>query len=43
MKKIDLKKTIENFWNEKESINSGNKNLTKTIVSKLSLRINNFK
>ena len=31
MKKIDLQNTIENFWNEKESISSGNKNLTKTI------------
>mgnify|MGYP001401213302 FL=1 len=31
MKKTDLQKTIENFWDEKESINSGNKNLTKTI------------
>ena len=31
MKKIDLQNTIENFWDEKESINSGNKNLTKTI------------
>ena len=31
MKKIDLQNTIENFWDEKESISSGNKNLTKTI------------
>ena len=31
MKKTELKKTIENFWDEKESINAGNKNLTKTI------------
>ena len=31
MKKTELKQVIENFWNEKESINSGNKNLTKTI------------
>ena len=31
MIKTDLKKTIENFWDEKDSINSGNKNLTKTI------------
>ena len=31
MKKIDLQNTIENFWDEKESINPGNKNLTKTI------------
>jgi 2,3,4,5-tetrahydropyridine-2-carboxylate N-succinyltransferase len=31
MKKTDLQKTIENFWDDKESINPGNKNLTKTI------------
>ena len=31
MKKTELKQVIENFWDEKESINSGNKNLTKTI------------
>jgi len=31
MEKTDLRKTIENFWDDKESINSGNKNLTKTI------------
>jgi len=31
MKKIDLQNTIENFWDEKESISPGNKNLTKTI------------
>ena len=31
MKKTELKKVIENFWDEKESINSGNTNLTKTI------------
>ena len=31
MKKIDLQNNIETFWDEKESINSGNKNLTKTI------------
>jgi 2,3,4,5-tetrahydropyridine-2-carboxylate N-succinyltransferase len=31
MKKIDLQKTIEKFWGEKESINAGNKDLTKTI------------
>ena len=31
MNKTELKKTIENFWDEKESINAGNKNLTKTI------------
>ena len=31
MKKTELKKIIENFWDEKESINSGNTNLTKTI------------
>ena len=31
MIKTDLQKTIENFWDEKESINAGNKNLTKTI------------
>tara|TARA_B100000029_G_C17343961_1_gene876317 strand:- start:6 stop:860 length:855 start_codon:yes stop_codon:yes gene_type:complete len=31
MKKIDLQKTIEKFWDEKESINAGNKDLTKTI------------
>ena len=31
MKKKELKQVIENFWDEKESINSGNKNLTKTI------------
>ena len=31
MKKTELKQIIENFWDEKESINSGNKNLTKTI------------
>ena len=31
MKKTDLQKTIENFWDEKESISPGNKNLTKTI------------
>ena len=28
MKKTELKQVIENFWDEKESINSGNKNLT---------------
>ena len=31
MIKTDLQKTIENFWDEKNSINSGNKSLTKTI------------
>ena len=31
MKKTELKQVIENCWDEKESINSGNKNLTKTI------------
>ena len=31
MKKTELKQVIENFWDEKESINSGNTNLTKTI------------
>ena len=31
MKRTELKQVIENFWDEKESINSGNKNLTKTI------------
>ena len=31
MKKTELKQVIENLWDEKESINSGNKNLTKTI------------
>ena len=31
MKKTELKQVIENFWDEKESINSGNKTLTKTI------------
>ena len=31
MKKTELKQVVENFWNEKKSINSGNKNLTKTI------------
>ena len=31
MKKTDLQKTIENFWDDKESINPSNKNLTKTI------------
>ena len=31
MEKTDLRKTIENFWDDKESINSGNKDLTKTI------------
>ena len=31
MKKTELKKVIENFWDKKESINSGNTNLTKTI------------
>ena len=31
MKKKDLQKTIEKFWGEKESINAGNKDLTKTI------------
>ncbi len=31
MKKTDLQKTIEKFWGEKESINQGNKDLTKTI------------
>ena len=31
MKKTELKQVIENIWDEKESINSGNKNLTKTI------------
>ena len=31
MKKTELKKIVENFWDEKESINAGNKNLTKTI------------
>ena len=31
MKKTDLQKTIENFWDEKKLINSGNKNLTKAI------------
>ena len=32
MKKTELKQVIENCWDEKESINSGNKNLTKTIT-----------
>ena len=31
MKKTELKQVIENFWDEKKSINSGNTNLTKTI------------
>ena len=31
MKKTELKQVIENFWDEKKSINSGNINLTKTI------------
>ena len=31
MEKTDLRKTIENFWDDKESINSGNNDLTKTI------------
>ena len=31
MKKTELKQVIENCWDEKESINSGNTNLTKTI------------
>ena len=31
MKKTNLRETIENFWDNKESINSGNKSLTKTI------------
>ncbi len=31
MEKTELKKIIENFWDEKESINSSNKSLTKTI------------
>jgi 2,3,4,5-tetrahydropyridine-2-carboxylate N-succinyltransferase len=31
MKKTELKQVIENFWDEKETINSGNTNLTKTI------------
>ena len=31
MKKTELKQVIENFWDEKESINSGNKTLIKTI------------
>ena len=31
MKKTELKQIIENFWDEKKSINSGNINLTKTI------------
>ena len=31
MKKTELKQVVENFWNEKKSINSSNKNLTKTI------------
>ena len=31
MKKTDLQKIIEKFWTEKESINPGNKDLTKTI------------
>jgi 2,3,4,5-tetrahydropyridine-2-carboxylate N-succinyltransferase len=31
MKKTDLQKNIEKFWGEKESINQGNKDLTKTI------------
>ena len=31
MKKTDLQKNIENFGDEKESINQGNKDLTKTI------------
>ena len=31
MKKTDLQKNIEKFWGEKESINAGNKDLTKTI------------
>ena len=31
MKKTNLQNTIEKFWDEKESINSGNKSLTKTI------------
>ena len=31
MKKKDLQTTIEKFWGEKESINQGNKDLTKTI------------
>ena len=31
MKKTELKQLIENFWDEKKSINSGNINLTKTI------------
>ena len=30
MKKTELKQVIENFWDEKKSINSGNTNLTKT-------------
>ena len=29
MKKTDLQKNIEKFWGEKESINQGNKDLTK--------------
>ena len=31
MKKTNIRETIENFWDNKESINSGNKSLTKTI------------
>ena len=31
MKKTELKQVIENFWDEKKTINSGNTNLTKTI------------
>ncbi len=35
MTKVDLQRIIENFWDEKNSINSGNKNLTKAINSVL--------